>query len=149
MAVGIAASLLSVEKKPVLRAIIGRPDHCVIAIIMIKKLTQSYCRLLVDGGTGNGPPLINELQMADRLLPKPQAWGVEKGPIGQTRQPMDGTAFQPEGEILLQICCRCNDRRSPMQLAVAAGGSPGRGLGVYRPGGPAPMRFPVSRGPLV
>jgi hypothetical protein len=49
----------------------------------------------------------------------------ERVPIGQSRRPLDGRGFQPEGEVLLQICCRCSDFRSPTQLSVVAGGSPG------------------------
>jgi hypothetical protein len=44
----------------------------------------------------------------------------EKGPVGQCRRAE--RALQPEGEILLQICCRCSSGRSPTQLVVAAGG---------------------------
>jgi hypothetical protein len=72
--------LLSVERNLCAPRQYRSAGHDVIAIIMIKKLPQSYCRLLVDGGIGNGPRLINELQMADRLLPKPQGWRAEKGP---------------------------------------------------------------------
>jgi hypothetical protein len=36
------------------------------------------------------------------------------GNVATGRQP-----FQPNGEILLQICCRCSDDRSAMQLSRA------------------------------
>ena len=80
--------------------------------------------------------------MPEGLSPKPpgldtgggRSKGVRSGnPTGRRA----GRVFQPKGEILVQICCRSSDCRSPTQLFVAAGGSLRRRLGVYRAGGSA------------
>ena len=62
--------------------------------------------------------------MADELSPKPpglDAAGGRSKRRGRAIPPARraGRAFQPEGEILLQTCCRCSDRRSPIQLTRA------------------------------
>src|SRR3989442_419723 len=40
--------------------------------------------------------------------------------------------LQPLREILLLICCRCSNERSPMQSPIGADGNPGRSRGAYR-----------------
>jgi len=49
---------------------------------------------------------------------------------------------QPEREILLYICCRCNDSQTLTQLLIATGGSPEHPLGGRRSGRPPLHVFP-------
>jgi hypothetical protein len=70
-----------------------------------------------------------EARMADEVITKTTGLCT-----GTAVRPRGGRALQPEGEILLQICCRSSDGRSPTQLFIAAGDTePSHRIPVYQP----------------
>jgi hypothetical protein len=143
----IGAILLSVEGRPPSSRSYRPTSHRVIAIIMTIKLPNSHYRLQLMAAPYRW---VKDVQMADGLLLKPQGRGVEGGRSKRVRSGnpagrLTRRTLQPEGEILLQICCRCSESPSSAQLFVAAGGSSRRRPGVYRAIGPACIRYSGSR----
>jgi len=58
----------------------------------------------------------NDLKIVQIILYASGAF--ETGPVGASRRLLGGQTFQPEREVLLQICCRCSE--SPNGLAMLA-----------------------------
>jgi hypothetical protein len=97
------------------------------------------CRYLLFSGVGieesqllaPDPFFVSPARCARRALRgairQPARWvwvrraAVRRGPVGQSRGRRAGRAWQAEGQVLLQICCKCSASRSPMQLFIAAG----------------------------
>jgi hypothetical protein len=56
----------------------------------------------------------NDLKIVQIILYASGAF--ETGPVGASRRLLGGQTFQPEREVLLQICCRCSE--GPNGLAM-------------------------------
>lgn len=115
------------------------------AVITILKLPNTHDITPPIAAPGTDRGWTKEVQMADELIGKPPSLSAAGSRSKKVRSGTTGRSVtQPEDEILLQICCSRSDSRSPTQLFVAVGGSPGRRLGAYRPGRPASHVFPEA-----